>query len=205
MWVAFASLQPLPRSVAVFALSERNLYRALHTSPDGVAVPCVCRLVSKQTLSWQNATTDVQFVFKGPQYNSSGVLSDCITIPQQWRAVKLHHNTTAVACSQVASQYNGGVQSSCITTPQQWRADHLNHKTKTVVCCQVASQYHNSGVLSSFIKIPQQWRAVHLHHNTTTVVCCQLRHNTTVACSQVASQYHSSGVLFIWITIPQRW
>jgi hypothetical protein len=49
---------------------------------------------------------------KGSQYNNSGVLSNCITTPQQWRAVHLNHNTTAVACYQVASQYhNSGVQS----------------------------------------------------------------------------------------------
>jgi hypothetical protein len=37
------------------------------------------------------------------KYQNSGVLSSCIKIPQQWRAVKLHHNTTTVACSQFRS------------------------------------------------------------------------------------------------------
>lgn len=186
MLAVFASLQLLPRSGAVFTLSERNPYRALSASPDGVAVACVCRLVSKQFISWQNATTEVYFVFKGSQYNSSGVLSYCITISQQWRAVHLHHNTTAVVCCQVPSQYNGGVQSSYITI-QRWRAVTLHHSTTAVACCSFESHYQKSGVLSSCItipqrgvlssciKIPQQWRAVNLNHITATRVSNRLK------------------------------
>ena len=102
------------------------------------------------------------------QYHSSGVLSICITIPQQWCAIKLHHNTT-VACSKVALQYHSsGVLS-------------MNHNTTTVVWCKLASKYQNIGVLSICIKIPQ------------------------VASCQVVSKYHNSGVLSRCITIPQQW
>ena len=104
-----------------------------------------------------------------------------ITILQHWRVVHLNHNTTTVACCQVASKYhNSGVLSSCIKIPQQWRAVKLHHN-KTVACSHVAS-------------LPQQWRAVHLNHITKIVVCCQ-----------DVSKYQNSGVLSSCSTIPQQW
>ena len=136
-------------------MSVRNLYLTLSTSPGWVAVPCVCRLVSKQSISWQNATTDVHFVFEGPQYNSSGVLLNCITVPQQWRAVHLNHNTTTAACCQIVAQYHSnGVLFIWIKIPQQWRAVKLHHNTTTVVCSQFRSHYRNkvSNLLKFYYK-----------------------------------------------------